>query len=103
MYHIVIGLYLLYNAKNNLSKLFSLGYGISSFSKLDWVLLVLTVLMIPLGILMLIKGYKEIKARKEKEQETLEEAANKKEDLYSEFSDKVDITDINDSESKFDS
>ena len=102
MYQIVIGLYLLYNAKNNLNKLLSLGYGIGSFSKLDWVLLVLTVLMIPLGILMLIKGYKEIKARKEQEQDDLEETAKKKEDLYSDFTDSVDENEITDSESRFD-
>ena len=102
MYQIIIGLYLLYNAKNNFQKLFSLGYGINSFTKLNWVLLILSIFMIPLGILMLIKGYKDIKSRKEQEQADIDEINKKKENLYAEYNDEIDINDIDDSASRFD-
>ncbi len=86
MYQIFIGFYLLYTAKKNIERLFSLDYGISSYNKLDWVLLVLSIIMIPLGILMFYVGYKDIKNKKNKEEEEKEIENEKRiSELYSDY------------------
>ena len=88
MYQIIIGFYLLYSAKNNFSRLFSLEYGIDSFTKIDWVLLVLSVLMIPLSLLMFYTGYRSLKEKhlleKEEKEEQIKNNIKKKEELFSE-------------------
>ena len=94
MYQIIIGFYLLYTAKNNLTRLFSLENGINSFTKIDWVLLVLSFLMIPLSILMFYTGYKAIKEKRESEKAEAEEKEiedkRKRDEMFSEY--EADIT-----------
>lgn len=89
MYKIIIGFYLLYSAKNNFTRLFSLENGINSFTAIDWILLVLSVLMIPLAFLMFYAGYKSIKEKKAQEEtaheEQMKEEIKRKEEMFSEL------------------
>ena len=100
MYQILIGFYLLYTAKKNIERLLSLDYGIGSYNRLDWVLLVLSIIMIPLSILMFYVGYKDIKSKKNAEEQE-KEIQNEKRitELYSDYSiieeDNIDDEDDN--------
>lgn len=89
MYKLLIGFYLIYSARNNLSHLIENGIDLSQYSRVDWVLLILSILMIPLAFLMFYFGYKDLK-QKQKEQEEekrieLEKNNARKEELFSDF------------------
>jgi predicted membrane protein len=108
MYKIFIGLYLLYAVRTNADRLFHIEGGFSAFTKLDWILAVFCVVMLPLAIVMFIAGYREIKEkerqRKEDEKEAEEIERRRKEQKYEDFSSDDDegiVTDDTE-ESKYD-
>ena len=105
MYQIIIGFYLLYTAKKNIEKLLSLDYGISAYTKLDWVLLVLSIIMVPLSIMMFYVGYKDIKNKKNAEEQEKEIENDKRiSEMYSDYSLEDNIEDNDDDlKSRFDS
>lgn len=89
MYKIFIGLYLLYAVRTNADRLFHIEGGFSAFTKLDWILAVFCVVMLPMAILMFIAGYRDIKEKEKQNREEEKEAAEadrrRKEQKYEDF------------------
>ena len=56
MYAFAIALYMFLNVKEIYKRLSAIEGGFAAFTKLEWVMAVLGVLMVPLAVLMLIKA-----------------------------------------------
>ena len=73
MYKIILAMVLAYSAYGNARKLMELEGGFSAFQPIHWIMLVLSVLMVPLSVFTFIRGWKEYRADKEQEREEEEQ------------------------------
>ena len=76
MYRILLALALGYAIKENISKLLSVEGGIRSFEAVHWVLVALSVIMIPLCVYCFINGWKEYNENQKQKKEEAEEREN---------------------------
>lgn len=88
MYAILIALYLAYTCRSFVKKLLAVEGGFAAFSRINWVMFVMCILMVPLAIAVFIKGWRSVKedeaAKKREEAEKAEreiEAVKEKFDL----------------------
>ncbi|MBR5502547.1 MAG: hypothetical protein IKV55_05900 [Oscillospiraceae bacterium] len=61
MYAFAIAFYMFLNVKDIYKRLSAIEGGFAAFSKLEWVMAVLAILMVPMAVLMLIKAYRDLK------------------------------------------
>ena len=74
MYAFAIALYMFLNVKEIYKRLSAIEGGFAAFTKLEWVMAVLGVLMVPLAVLMLIKAYRDLKKGVQERKEAAEQA-----------------------------
>ena len=74
MYAFAIALYMFLNVKEIYERLSAIEGGFAAFTKLEWVMAVLGVLMVPLAVLMLIKAYRDLKKGVQERKEAAEQA-----------------------------
>ncbi len=91
MYRMLLAMALAFAIKDNITKLLGVEGGIKSFEPVHWVLVGLTVVMIPFCVMAFISGWKEYK---EKQGEKAEEKAAKEAELLNEKREKyADVMD----------
>ena len=78
MYAFAIAVYMLLNVKQIYDRLSSIEGGFAAFTKLEWVMAVLGVLMVPMAALMLIKVYKDARRSIEEKKQEAEQAEQEK-------------------------
>ena len=77
MYRILLALALGYAIKENISKLISVEGGIGAFETVHWIIVALTVVMIPLCVYTFIYGWREYNDNQRQKKEEAEEQANR--------------------------
>ena len=74
MYAFAIALYMFLNVKEIYKRISAIEGGFNAFTKLEWVMAVLGVLMVPLAVLMRIKAYRDLKKGVQERKEAAEQA-----------------------------
>ena len=72
MYRMLLAMALAFAIKDNISRLLEVEGGVKSFETVHWVLVVLTVVMIPFCVMAFISGWKEYQEKRKEDAEAEE-------------------------------